>query len=297
MSLYIIIAIVAYTLFAVNGVIDKFLLSKAVRSPAVYAFYIGITGPLTLVFAPFGLQMVSASELTIALSGGACFVLALLFLYKATQQTSISRLLPIMGGFVPTFTLLFAYFLLGERLANNQMYAFIFLVIGAVIISFKKESKGWHSKAIGNALIAAILFALSFTMTKYIFDQTNFVSGLVYTRLGFVIVAIAFLIPKQTRKDIFNAPKQTSSGNKFLYYGARITGSIGGFLQNYAISLGSVTIVNALQGTQYALLLIGTIVLSRYFPKVLKEQITKTILLQKITAIALISIGLIFLTR
>lgn len=296
MSLYISIAIIAYSLYAINGIIDKFLLSKAVRSPAVYAFFIGITGPLTWILAPFGLTSIGGLDLLIAITGGASFIFALYFLYIATQQTSISRLLPIEGGLVPVFTLALSYLLLGERLESMQLAAFLFLISGAVLISLKKEKAGWKAQALLNAIIAAFLFAVSLTLTKYTFDQTNFVSGLIYTRLGFLLVALGFLIPKSVRHAVFNAPKQTSSGNKLLYYGARVSGGIAGLLQNYAISLGSVTIVNAMQGTQYALLLIGTIILSKKFPKILKEKITGAILMQKIAAILLISIGLIFLT-
>ncbi len=296
MNFYIIIAIIAYSLFAINGVIDKFLLSKAVRSPAVYAFYIGITGPLTFVLAPFGLKLISLHDFPIAIVAGASFVGALYFLYKATQLTTISRILPIEGGLVPVFTLVFAYIILGERLSHNQLLGFVFLVIGAVLISLKHDKTGWHPKALGNAIIAASLFALSFTLTKYMFDHYNFISGLIWTRLGFFAVSLALLIPKSVRRGIFNTPKQTSAGNKYLYYGARLTGSLGGFLQNYAISLGSVTIVNAMQGTQYALLLIGTIFFSRYYPKILKEEVTFDIILQKIVAILLITLGLIFLS-
>jgi drug/metabolite transporter (DMT)-like permease len=298
MSLYLFIAIIAYSLYAINGIIDKFLLTKAVRSPAVYAFFIGITGPFTLALAPFGLDWgISLKDFLIALFGGSAFVLALYYLYKATRQTSISRILPIEGGLVPVFTLIFAYIILDERLLPTQLTAFILLVTGAVLISFKREKDGWHSKAFFNAVLAAVLFALSFVLTKYIFDHYNFVSGLVYTRLGFFVVAMAFLIPKSVRKAIFNAPKDTTTGNKYLYLGARISGSVAGLMQNYAISLGSVTIVNAMQGTQYALLLIGTLFLSKYYPKILKEKVTGAILAQKIFAIMLISAGLAMLAK
>jgi drug/metabolite transporter (DMT)-like permease len=304
MSFYIIIAIIAYSLYAVNGVIDKFLLSKAVRSPAVYAFFIGITGPFTFALIPLALipglgitfEFLSWNDLVIAIFGGATFVWALYFLYKATQETSVSRILPIEGGLVPVFTLVFAYIILGERLLPTQLIAFIFLVVGAVIISLRHDRTGWHAKAFTNAVIAAVLFALSFVLTKYTFDHSNFISGLVWTRLGFFIVALTFLIPASVRHGIFNAPKETTKGNKYLYLGARISGSISGFLQNYAISLGSVTIVNAMQGTQYALLLVGTIALSKYYPKILKEKVTRQILAQKILAIVLIACGLIFLS-
>ncbi|MEZ4180108.1 MAG: DMT family transporter, partial [Candidatus Doudnabacteria bacterium] len=271
MNLYLIIATVAYSLFAINGIIDKFLLTKGgVKSPAAYAFYIGITGFFTWAVVPFGLldigfsfSGISSGNLIVAIIGGASFILALQFLYIATQKTSISRLLPIEGGLVPVFTFAMSYFILGERLEALQIMAFLLLVVGAVIISLKEDKSGWHMQALGYAVVAAFLFALSLTLTKYTFDQTNFLSGLVYTRLGFILVSLIYLIPPKTRYAIFNSPKSTTTGNKFLYLGARVSGGIAGFLQNFAISLGSVTIVNAMQGTQYAILLIGTVILSK----------------------------------
>ena len=295
--MYLWIATVAYLLFALNGVIDKFLLTKAVRHPVAYAFYTGITGFLVWVLAPFGLKFIGGMDLIIAIIGGASFTIALYFLYVATQMTSVSRLLPIEGGLVPVFTFVFAYLFLGERLSAAQFFAFAFLVAGTVIISIKKDRTGWHAKALGNATIAAIFFALSFVLTKYIFDLTNFVSGLIWTRLGFVLVSLIFLIPKKSRAHILNVPKQTSAGNKFLYYGARISGSVAGLLQNYAIALGSVTIVNAMQSVQYGFLLIMSVVLSKYYPKILKEHISSTTLFQKILAMVLISFGLFFLAK
>ena len=295
--MYIWIAIAASTLFALNGAVDKFLLTKVVRHPIAYAFYIGITGPLTWLLAPFGLKFLGLADLLVAIIGGAAFVAALYFLYVATQQTSISRILPIEGGLVPVFTLILAYIILSERLTGNQLLAFVFLVAGAILMAFKKEASGWHPQALGNGLLAALLFALSFTLTKFIFDKTNFVSGLIWTRLGFFLASLSFLIPRSSRRHILQAPKEASPGSKLLYYGARVSGGAAGLLQNYAIALGSVTIVNALQGTQYAILLLLTMILSKYYPKILKERVSGEILVQKIGAIILISLGFILLVK
>ncbi|MBX4191713.1 MAG: hypothetical protein KW804_02865, partial [Candidatus Doudnabacteria bacterium] len=90
-------------------------------------------------------------------------------------------------------------------------------------------------------------------------------------------------------------PKEAGVKNVALYYSSRATGTVGGFLQNYAVSLGSVSVVNALQGVQFVFLLILTSLLSIYFPKVLKEKISAEILTLKVTAIALISCGLYLL--
>ena len=66
-------------------------------------------------------------------------------------------------------------------------------------------------------------------------------------------------------------------------------------MQNYAIRLGSVTLINALQGTQYLFLLALTSLLSLKFPKILHEKVTTQTITQKIIAIVIISFGLVFL--
>ena len=95
MSIYILFAIAAYLLFALNGIADKFLLSKVIGKPVVYAFYIGVASALVIVLAPFGLAMLGFSHLLIALLAGTVFTYALYFFYSAVQETSISLVLTI----------------------------------------------------------------------------------------------------------------------------------------------------------------------------------------------------------
>jgi len=53
-----------------------------------------------------------------------------------------------------------------------------------------------------------------------------------------------------------------------------------------------VAIINALAGVQYAFLFILTTIISVYFPKIIKENITPRIIAQKLSAITLIAAGL-----
>ena len=83
-----------------------------------------------------------------------------------------------------------------------------------------------------------------------------------------------------------------------LYFLDQGLGGGANILQNWAIALAPlvyVAIVNALAGTQYVFLLIFTIFLSLKFPKILKEKVSREILLQKIVAILLIGGGLTLL--
>jgi drug/metabolite transporter (DMT)-like permease len=294
---WILIAIIAYILFAVTGVLDKFLISHVEQHPIVYAFFSGIVGPATFILAPFGLIMLNARDMTIAVVAGVLFTIGMYYMYSAVRMTSISRVLPIEGGLVPVFTLAIAYFFLGERLTVVQNFSFVFLVVGAVLVSFRREQTGWRAKALGHVMISAFLFALSLTMTKYIYNQSNLVSGLIWTRLGFFASALAILLSPKARRYIFHARKKATKRNLGVYLTARGGNALAGFLQNYAISLGSVSIVNALQGVQFVFLLLLTTGLSVSFPKVLKERVTTEALSIKLTAIVLISIGLFLLAK
>ncbi len=289
---WILIAIIAYLLFALNGVANKFLLTNAVRDPGVFVFYTGTASIVVLLLAPFGLHVLTGTTLLIALIAGACFAFALYFFYSAIQQTSISRILPIEGGLVPVFSLVLAYLLNLETFDTRELSAFAFLVAGSILMALKKTEDGWHFRALRHATIAAFLFALSFILTKYTYNQTNFFSGLIWTRMGLVLGAGLMLLSYQTRMHIFSAPKEATKRNKVLFYSSSLAGSLGSLLQNYAISIGSVVIVNALQGVQFAFLLILSVFLSEFYPHIIKEEINRSILIQKIAGIVLISVGL-----
>ena len=292
---YWIIATLGYLVLAISFVIDKYLLKQHIKNPMVFSFYVGIAGPIALILAPFGLHGLPFGILMAAFISGALFTFASFFLYAAMAQTSVSRILPILGGLIPLFTLFLAYVFLGERLSDRQLLAFVFLVFGAILISLKKQETSIHLAVIRNSIAASFLFALSFVMSKYVYNHTDFVSGLIWTRIGVFLGALSYLIPPQNRRMIATAPGETRKKNIFIYYLAHGLGAIGGLLQNYAVAIGSVIIVNALQGTQFMFLLLMTTVLSIYFPKIIHEKVTQNILLQKIMAIVLITIGLYFL--
>jgi drug/metabolite transporter (DMT)-like permease len=289
---WIFVALSGYLFLAFTGVADKFLISKVERHPIAYAFYTAITGPFSLILLPFGAKLLTPHDFLVALIAGVFFIAGIYYSYSAIAQSSVSRVVPIQVGLIPVSSLLFAYLFLGEHLTQVQTIAFCLLVLGAILISIRKENGSWTHKALTYAAISGAFFALTSVLTKYIFLHSNFISGMVWTRMGFFFAALPILLFKKNRDVIFNAPKQAGVKNVVLYYSSRATGTIGGFLQNYAVSLGSVVVVNALQGAQFVFLLIMTSLLSIYFPKVLKEKISFEIIGLKIIAIILIAAGL-----
>jgi hypothetical protein len=110
-------------------------------------------------------------------------------------------------------------------------------------------------------------------------------------------IALSFLLFKRARHGIFSTPHEAGTKNVVLFYSVRLLGAVAGFLQNYAIAIGSVIIVNALQGFQFAFLLILTSALSIYYPRILRENLSGPILALKIIAIFLITGGIILISR
>ena len=83
------------------------------------------------------------------------------------------------------------------------------------------------------------------------------------------------------RRDIFHPSEETvqKAGPLFLF--GQVAGAASFILINYAISISSVTIVNALQGMQYVFLLIMVLILARWRPRILEEKLRGAVLAQK----------------
>ncbi len=294
---WIYIVIGAHFLNALVFIFDKYILSHTKLKPNLYAFYVGIFGLFAFVLAPFGFELIPLKQVLISFLAGGLFTYAILFFYKAVQMDEVSRITPVIGGAIPIFTLMLTYLILPERLTPGQLLAFILLVLGSVIIIWprKKELREYQvknslSKRVPIALFAALLFAGSFVLTKYLFNLQPFVNAFLWTRIGAFLAGVTLLpwvgatlfrgqgVPKKSTLGIV-AISKLFSVSSFL-------------LLNYAIFLGNVTLVNAMQGVQYFFLLILAIFLSNKFPKILKEQISREIVLKKIIAIILIMIGI-----
>ncbi|MEK7164932.1 MAG: DMT family transporter [Patescibacteria group bacterium] len=296
---WLLVVLIGHFLNAAAFLTNKFLLNKGIPSPFVYAALTGLLGGAAVVLIPFGFSVPAMPEILRALAAGATFILALIFFYAALKQNEASRVVPLVGGLVPLFTFVLAYFYLGERLANNQILGFVALVVGGVLITLDKKgpasAKATAGKRYGYlyAIIAAFVFAVSFVLTKQVFIEQNFVSGFVWSRIGgFLLALLILLIPKE-RHAIFHPEKTKQGRNIFaLFIGGQIAGALGFVLVNYAISLASVSLVNAMQGVQYVFLLIAIVFLGRKFPKILSEKLSGGVLVQKLAAIVLISAGI-----
>ena len=299
---WLFIVISAHFLYAGVFIIDKYLLKRGFPNPLSYAFYTGILSVFVIVLAPFGFSVPSTSQIILGLATGIVWLLATVIFFTALYRGEASRVVPTVGGLIPLFTLGLSFVFLSERLSSKELIAFCLLVGGGIMLSLLVTKTGVFSnkheihltKAFIPALAAALVFAVYFVMTKSVFLNQNLISGMIWIRLGAVLGALFLLIPSSFRKMIFKTRGTLKVKALGLFLTSRGMGAVAGFLIYWAIFLGSVTLVNALQGVQYLFLLLLAFFLFRKIPS-LKEHFEKRVLIQKIIAIILICSGLVIL--
>jgi drug/metabolite transporter (DMT)-like permease len=319
--IWLFIAIIAYFINAGVYVADKFLLSKKFHSSITYAFYVGIWSIFNLFLLAFDPWLPSLHELAIDLLAGLLFVFTLVFWYKALHQSEATRVVPIVGALTPIFSFILSFVFLGEDFDAKQFLVFVILVAGGALISVKRTKiyfwsslsnrlrevfdnvlGGIHAsyrparRLLVNSIISALFFAGYYVLMKYIYLEQPFVGSFVWSRLGSFLGVLCFLLVPYYRDAIRGHQAHNKSPkNLFGFLVVRFLAAIAFIMLNWAISLGNVAMVNALQGVQFLFLMLIVLVMSAKFPRILREEAGRGILLQKITGIAMVSAGLYLL--
>lgn len=303
--MWLFVALLGNALLAVVAVIDKFILTKSVAKPIIFVFYSTIFVLPFFLLLPFGVKMPSVwTDYLIFAVSGFCFAFALWTLYIAIQKSEISHVGPLVGAAVPLFILFLSRFFLGEQLGVYALIAAAVLIIGSLVISFDLNvtgtgRTGWHL-GMSWGVLSGFLFAISHVISKYAYDAYGFYSGFVLTKVSIGIFG-AVLLFSPTVRALFShkesTPADKIAGKKRLTLVAVdiFLGVIAATLLQYATALGSVSLVNALAGVQYALLIVFVAIISRFFPTIIKETFTKKEIIQKSAAVIIIGIGLFLL--
>lgn len=290
---WITIVLVGHLANALAFIIDKILLTKSIPNPIAYTFFISLLGLLVIVFIPFGVTIPAANKILISLTAGALFAVSLLFFFEALRREETSRVIPFVGGTQPVVIFVLSGLFLAEKLSQLQIVALALLILGTITISVNlKKFLSFSIKGFMFAILASLFFAATFTLSKYIYNDIGFINGFFWSRWGAALLALTFLLFPKTRQQIFASTDKTNKGTGLLFLAGQGLGALGAILLNFAISLASPTLVQAMQGIQYAFLFVLVIIFSQKFPQVLEEKLNPALFLQKILAIVLVIGGL-----
>lgn len=296
--MWIFITLIACFVLATVNILDKFIVTKTVK-PYVFVFYSTIISLPFFLAVPFGVTLLySTFHWVVAVFSGIAFGIGLWFMYKSFAVSEISHVGPLGGASISICTVLLGRIFLDEMLSIRQLYALLFLVAGSLIISLEQSKKnhGWHIGILW-AVVAGLWFASSNVAAKYLYTQYDFYSGFIWTRAFTSIVGVVLLCTPDIWRAVLNQKKlkNVQKQNFFLIGSNKVLGGVGIVLIQYATALGSVSLVNALTGVQYAFLIILTAGFSKFYPSILKEKYTRYEIFQEIIAIVCIAGGILLL--
>lgn len=296
---WISLALAGYFFNAVTALFDKYLLAGRIKEPVVYAFFVSVLSLFAVVLIPFGYKPIPWQTGTVFVISGILFLYGLVAFYNAVKRSEISRVAPLVGI---TISIIAGVASLAFGPAANLSFSpghflsLFMLLAGAFLIAFDLPLKK-NDALMKSTLLAGALMALSLLFLKTGYRNADFVNGLIWSRIGFIIGGFSLFIIPEYRRAILDNTRHLSSSNKrdvmtgFLFLLNKIFGAIATFLLTYAAFLGPVTFIQALNGIQYAFVLILAIPLALRFPKIFGERLYFWDWFQKAAAIVLIGLG------
>ncbi len=285
---WIVTAILSQIILGTSAVFDKAILKKRFLNPPAYVFWLAILGLSAILLLPFGFQAVSLKLILVAALAGAFFILGMLFLFYGLNLSEASQTLPVIGGISPIFALVFSYFLIGLRPGIGDFLAFFLLILGAAIL-FSTEKKEVRKLSFALVLLSAALLGISVVLNKIVFEQSNFITGFFWIKIGAALPALILLFFKNFRREILSSTRQSPSRHRLLYLSNRAYAGAGSVLFNFAIFLGShPALVDAIQSFKYVVIFLAAWL-------ILKERFGGKTLLGKILATIFIFLGIFLL--
>lgn len=299
---WFLIALFGPALWSITNHIDKYLLSKYVKSAhsgalVLFSAVFGVVAlPFILIIEPNVFQLGLLNIMLLILSGILYIVALIPYLY-ALKNEEVSIVMPILQ-IIPIFGFILSYFILGETLTTRQILASLLIISGAITISLDLSHKipRLKKRILFLMILSSAIFALIDLLIKFVSINEGIWTGLFWHFSGYVIFSIpVFILIKSYRNQFLELIRNNSipvlglnSLNEILNFFAR-------GLYGFATLLAPLALVQVVNGFQPFFVFIYGVILTLFFPHLGKESLAKRSLVQKILAIIIIFIGTYFL--
>lgn len=295
-------ALLAPALYAIVTFVDKYLIEKKVKDYTAMPIYIGIAAAIAgiLIFIGAYYPLLPLKETLIVLTTGVLTTFASLLYFKALSLEETSNI-NIFFLMFPVVTLILAYIFLHETLNVSQGIGFI-LILGATIVVSAEQGvsliKGFHlSKAFWLIVAYDIIWAASGVLMKFALNISSFSQVIAYESFGAALGAlILFIVFKPIRQAFYTTHAHLKDAGRVAIMINETFSIIAKASTFYAFSLGPVTLVSVLEGTQAFYAIAYGVVLTLFFPTIFKENTTPSVIVKKTICATVAILGIYLLS-
>lgn len=289
-------------LWALSTHIDKYLVERYFKqgSVAVLMVFTAIIGALALPFVWFFQPDVVAldheSMAVIAVSG-ILYMSAIYFYLQALQTEEASTIAPFFQA-AGVFGLILGYFVLGEQISYSQISGVLLVIAGSVILSLRFGQGAGHVKKqlVILMLLCALTISLSSLIFKFFAVREEFWTTIFWNFFGQALFGVILMLVAKNRKQ-FSEMVHTNAGALLSVNITNELINLGGNLGvRYTLLLAPLGVVQAISSTTSFFVLFFGVILSLFFPKLAREEISIGSLTQKIIATTLVVAGVLLIS-
>ena len=310
---WLILAFLGTVFFSGAGILDKLLLSKCTNDSKAYIVCQVLaqqlfTIPVLLIAGPKFMY----PESLIALLFG-CLQIFPSFFYMKAMQTEEASKVSAMEYVYPVFVFIGSIFLFGEVLDLKCCAGGLLLIVGTLLLSYKKNVIGSGSNSRGPKILTNlvalspaikpfmsywILTAIYYLSLKYLLVSMDEWHLYAWSSLGGLMVVLPLLSKQSIRSEVtdFFAGGGVAVG---ALISEEILQFLGLIFSIFAYAIGSVTLVSsvgALQPILTVLLILGMGVLAPKLAKEMNERTDRRALVQKGISFLVVMIGIYFVS-
>ena len=287
--------------WAVSTHIDKYLVDRYFHDSdtAVLMLFTALAGvallPLIWWIEPAILRPAPAAILVMTASG-ILYMGAMLFYLRAIQSEEASVVAPLFQAST-LFTFLLGYFFLHEKLGAAQLLGGGLIVGGALGLSFRGGPKirRFKTRLILLMLAATFVLALSTVLFKFFAVRDDFWTTTFWTFVGEGLFGSALLVRQSYRRQFIALFRRNpgavigiNAANELINLGA-------GLGVRYAALLAPVALVSAISSTTTFFVFAFGILLTLFFPRLGREDLSVGNLTRKGLGALLIAAGLVLI--
>jgi len=298
---WILIACLAPALWALTNHIDKYLttrffanLERGVGALVIFTCITGLLGALIiLIFSPNVLAIPLISALVLILSG---VLLVLDYLpYMYAMQIGEASVVTSIYQTIPVFLYAMAFVVLGEKLSLWQIIGACLIIGSSVVITLEKKANEIkiQAKVFWLMLLASLLCSTSLLLFKVVAISENFWVSSFWEYSGWALTGLAlFIFVPSYRRSFISIIKKGRYQVVSLGIFSEVMNIIAKILMNYAGLLAPLALVWVINGLQPFFVFLFAVIFTCFLPWFGKEKFTKAIVIQKLSAMLVMLIGL-----
>ena len=284
-------------LWAASTHIDKYLVDKYFRDSdtavlMVFTAFLGVFAlPVIWFFEPRVLALPWLATVVMTVSG-VLYMGAMMFYLRAIQSEEASVVAPLFQAST-LFTFALGLMLLHEMPRLAQMAGAALIVVGAIGLSLDKKLRlgSFKPRLVSLMLVATFVLALSSVVFKLFAVHDEFWATTFWTFVGEGLFGAAILAVPRYRKQFTKLLRKNPGPVMGVNAANELINLGGGLGVRFASLLAPVALVSAISATTTFFVFMFGILLTLFFPRIGREDLSARNVIQKAVGGVLIMAG------